>query len=109
MDFDKAKNSLFQIPEICPVCSHKFNKAEASIIGNKGNSIVIHITCQYCGVSMISNISLSDSGVMTVGILTDLGKRDLDMLRSRSPISVDDIIEIHEYIEKKGSIKINEK
>jgi hypothetical protein len=107
MDFEKAKNSLFQIPEVCPNCSHKFNKAEASIIGNKGNSIIIHITCPYCGVSMISNISLNSSGIMTVGMLTDLSKKDLGMLKGKSPISVDDIIEIYEYIEKKGSIKFN--
>lgn len=109
MNFDKAKNSLFQIPETCPNCSHKFNKAEASIIGNKRDSVLIHITCPNCKISVISSISLSNSGIMTVGMLTDLNKEDLSMLKSNNTITVDDVIDIHEYIEEKGYVNLNKK
>lgn len=109
MNFNRAKNSLFQIPETCPNCSHRFNRAEASIIGNKGNSILIHITCPKCKISVISSVSLSNAGVMTVGMLTDLSKEDLSMLKEDNAITVDDVIDMHEYIEKKGYVNLNKK
>jgi len=109
MNFDKAKNSLFQIPETCPHCSHKFNKAEASINRHKGDSVLIHFTCPNCKISVISSIFLNNSGIMTVGMLTDLSKEDLGMLKSNSTITVDDVIDMHEYIEEKGYINLNKK
>jgi hypothetical protein len=46
---------------------------------------------------------------MTVGMLTDLSKEDLGMLKSNSTITVDDVIDMHEYIEEKGYINLNKK
>ena len=104
---EQQKNSLFQIPETCPSCGGKYNGARASIIKSDGNSMIVHITCEECQTSILSNVSVSNIGVMAVGMLTDLSADDLGMFKGRGAVSLDEVIEMHEYFEKKGFISLN--
>ena len=105
MNQEPNKNSLLQIPEFCPGCLYKFQGVKASIINKEKNKVLVHITCPKCQASVISSISMNNLGVMAVGMLTDLAKEDLNLIENDQGIGVDDVIEMHEIIEKKGSLQ----
>ena len=109
MDYQSSKNSLFQIPETCPNCSQKYSGAKASVISSGKSVIMVHMTCPKCKTSIISNISLNNMGVLAIGMLTDLEKEDLKLLRDENLVTTDDVISIHEYIEEKGCINFSKK
>ncbi|MBD3300201.1 MAG: hypothetical protein GF347_02510 [Candidatus Moranbacteria bacterium] len=100
------KDSFFQIPEVCPSCSSKYEQSKVNVINNSSETIVVHVTCPNCKTSVISNISINNMRVMAVGMLTDLEKKDLKLIRKKTAIDVDDVIEMHELIEKEGCIKL---
>jgi len=107
MNNNESKNPLFQMPEICPSCGVKYSGAHANIVSSDKNSIVVHVTCPKCETSILSNVSFGSLGVMAVGMLTDLGEDEFHLLSEKTPITVDEVIEMHEYIEKKGFINLN--
>ena len=107
MAHNEQKNSLFQVLETCPSCGGKYNGARASIIKSDGNSLIVHITCAECQTSILSNVSYGNLGVVAVGMLTDLGEDDLGSFKGRGAVTIDEVIEMHEYIEKKGFISLN--
>lgn len=101
------KDSIFQIPESCPNCVQKYDQAKVNVLNSGKDNIIIHITCPNCKTSVISNISVNNMRVVAVGMLTDLSKEDLFLLRKSQIVNIDDVIEMHEFIEKEGSIKIS--
>lgn len=104
MSLYKEKKSIFQIPESCPCCSKRYHQAKVSVINRDRERIIVHITCPNCGISVLSSISLNNLGLMAVGMLTDVSQGDLKILEKYDSITLDDVIEIHEYIEKNRSV-----
>jgi hypothetical protein len=107
-NFKKNKESLLYVPESCPVCAKRYNGSKVNILKNDLSEMMVHITCENCLSSIISNISFNNVRIMAVGILTDLTKEDLHLIKNKKYITSDDVIDLHEYIEKEGCIKFKE-
>ncbi|MFH1558974.1 MAG: hypothetical protein ABIC19_00430 [Patescibacteria group bacterium] len=107
MNENQEKSSIFKIPEACPVCLSGYYGTRGSLVKSRGRSMIIHITCPKCETSVISNVSLGGIGMMAVGMLSDLGKEDLFLIKDQQALTVDDVLEIHEIMEKKQCLSFN--
>ncbi len=88
----------------CPLCETEFNPMEARILGEKGETSLVHVKCQACKNAMLALILVSKAGVSSVGLVTDLSFEDVVKFRKKNRISIDDVLAFHESLEKSSEL-----
>ncbi len=85
----------------CSVCGEKYSPGSAKIVGNRNNSLVVHIHCDNCKSSMITIISKNPTGenTMTMGMLTDLNYSEAVESMNMKAIDADEVLDIIENIQ----------
>jgi len=73
---------------------------EARILGEKGETSLIHVKCKACHNAMLALVLVTKAGVSSVGLVTDLSFDDVVKFRNKGRISVDDVLNFHESMEK---------
>ncbi|MBD3244427.1 MAG: hypothetical protein GF335_00340 [Candidatus Moranbacteria bacterium] len=96
------------VPEFCPNCNKKYSKAKVNVLNNQEGNIIVHITCPNCLSSVISSISLAGPKITALGMLTDVDKNDLNLFYKKEMVTYDDVIDMHETLEKEGRINFNQ-
>lgn len=97
----------------CPVCSAAYTQEHAAIVqhtdsdtssspnASQGGHITFHVDCAQCASSVLVAIRSSNEGlVTTIGMPTDLTKKDVSRLRNASYITSDEVLDLHTYLEK---------
>lgn len=100
--FKPQPNEVLRFLGNCPVCSRKYRLRDTKIIRQEGDSVVVHADCSECLSSAMFTIVSSSMGLITtVGMMTDLTKQDVESLDHASTVSADDVLRLHNYLEKK--------
>ena len=96
----KDKASDYKFLGNCPICDSKFSHSHTSQIDKDENMQTLYVECGKCGSSVVLGIIKNIPGVVTtVGMLTDMKREDIDRMKKLSPITYDDVIEVHKYLE----------
>ena len=86
----------------CPICDKKFSSSDASAIKGEEDARILYVECKTCASSVVLGVVKNVPGlVTTVGMLTDMNKLDIERMRNLSPLTADDVLEMHTYLEKK--------
>lgn len=94
----------------CPICNKKYNSENASVLERNTEFMSFYIDCNFCLSSVIVAVFLPISGlVTTAGILTDISRNDIKKLRRFPPLTYDDVLDMHVYIEKKNQGSLGRK
>ena len=84
----------------CPLCEASYNPMEARILGEKEDGHLLHIRCKKCWNSILALVMVSNVGVSSVGLVTDLTFDDVVRFRQApAEVTVDDVLSIHELLE----------
>lgn len=84
----------------CPVCNLRYDPLEARILEEGDNAHLVYISCRDCQSAILAVIISNNLGISSLGLITDLSADDVMHLKSSQPVSIDDIIEIHELLSK---------
>ncbi len=83
----------------CPLCESSYNPMEARVLGEKEDGHLLHIRCKKCWNSILALVLVSNVGVSSVGLVTDLTFEDVVRFREApSEVTVDDVIAVHEML-----------
>ncbi len=88
----------------CPVCSNKYNAEQTSIIDTETSeradspAIIVHTDCENCKSSVVFNVSMDGPEVFSVGMVTDLTLNDAQRFKELQNVTLDEIIDFHEYL-----------
>ena len=96
----RSANTIFL--GMCPVCHKKLKDSRLVVIDKSDDSALCCVTCVSCASSLMFEVSSLEGGmVTTVGILADIQEEDLQMLKTSAPVSYDDVLDIHEYLQQR--------
>lgn len=84
-----------KIMKECPVCQGKYSAKQAKIVEERGEANLVHITCPHCSNSVLAVIVVSNLGMSSVGMLTDLDEKDAKRLRNKQSVSEDELLGFH--------------
>lgn len=85
----------------CPVCNTQYEKSHSSVIAENGATATVYVECGNCETSVVVIIMGETRGLVSIaGMLTDLTREDLDRLQNKSPLTLDDALEMHMHLEK---------
>ena len=82
----------------CPICKGQYDAKKAKILEEKGEAHLVHITCPHCQNFILAVVVVSNFGMSSVGMVTDLSEVDVKRLRSRDSISEDELLGFHTLI-----------
>jgi hypothetical protein len=102
-DLTKIIQWLSQILR-CPICGHRYNFEKTKIIDSNemspttGGNILVHTDCEKCKSSVVFSIAIDGPEIFSVGMVTDLTSNDTSKFRNSRPISSDDALAMHEFL-----------
>lgn len=89
----------------CPVCSNKYSAEQTSIIEASGpdrydnSSLLVHTDCERCQSSVVFSIAMDGPEIFSVGMVTDLTSADAKKFRNSGFVSLDEVIEFHDFLQ----------
>jgi hypothetical protein len=76
---------------------------EARVLGEKEDGHLLHIRCKKCWNSILALVLVSNAGVSSVGLITDLTFDDVRKFSGReTEVTTDDVISVHELLAHDG-------
>lgn len=84
----------------CPICSESYDTKEAKLFAKNESATLVHLTCLRCASYFVAMILVVGRGVSSVGMVTDLSFTDVSRLYKAGPITTDEIIDGHEFMQK---------
>lgn len=97
---NKKHGGYYKFLGNCPVCRKKFDSNDVTPIDKEGSIDTLYAECKKCKSSVVLGVLKATPGlVTTVGMLTDMKLEDIDKMASMSPLTADDVLEVHRYLE----------
>lgn len=94
-DNEYLRNSCF-----CPLCKARAPEITVRFLeGNEGVHFT-HLDCKNCKVGTMVLHYVGPLGVNSVGILTDLSFEEVQTIFSKTPVTLDDVIECYRILEE---------
>ena len=86
----------------CPICTVEYTPDAAKLFAKNETASLVHIACASCGSGFVAMIVILVQGLSSVGMVTDLTFADVERLHKAEPITIDEVIEAYEEIQKIG-------
>lgn len=84
-----------QLVSYCPLCETSCDSKGAKLLGAKHDARLMHVQCDSCLNAILTLMLVSDVGVSSVGLVTDLDFAEVDRFKEAEPVTVDDVIDTH--------------
>ncbi len=81
----------------CTVCGHHFATNDIEYIGRRENVWTMRVNCRECRTKALLFAVVNQGTARS--IYSDLAPEDWERFKDSSPISADDVIAVHEYIQ----------
>lgn len=88
------------VPKKCPVCGTQRKRLSFEPVNNSKTRTAIYVTCDECKTAIVFFVSQNEVGMMTVGMLTDLSRVEVEKFFRSKPISEDEVIDVYENLNK---------
>ncbi len=92
-------NDGLRLVSYCPVCETRYNPMEAKLLGEEGETRLLHVRCRKCHHSILALVLVNQVGASSVGVLTDLIFDDVLKFKSNRIVSINDVIDVHTALE----------
>ena len=79
----------------CPFCLRQYDPLQAQLLGTEGTTHIWYVSCAVCRHALMVAVLVTDGGVNSVGIVTDLQAEELAKYQDMSPVSADDCLLLH--------------
>ena len=83
----------------CPLCEGAYESKDARRFAQVGPANLVHLTCNKCSSGFVAMVMVGVAGLSSVGMVTDLNYEDARQLYNKEPITLDEVISGHEYLQ----------
>lgn len=93
-----------RIVSYCPLCNATFYPHRTSVIGDGERAQLLYASCSHCASAMVLLLLASETGMGTVGLVTDCTEYDIYSFQRTAAIATDDLIDLHTVLEREPEI-----
>jgi len=86
----------------CPLCQTPYEDQSVRLLGEDGMARMFHLTCSHCSHSVLAVILENNSGISSMGLVTDLEAQDALRFQEADPITADDCLTARGSIESES-------
>ncbi|PIR03240.1 MAG: hypothetical protein COV60_01335 [Candidatus Magasanikbacteria bacterium CG11_big_fil_rev_8_21_14_0_20_43_7] len=87
-----------QLLKHCPACKATFQQTDIHVVETYQNVHLLHVTCNACTHAILSLFTISQFGMGSVGMATDLSAADADRVIGTTPIHEDELFAFHTFL-----------
>ena len=93
-----TKNSFLGV---CPICRKKLKTSNSNIVNKSNLANLYCVECTECYSSVMLAVFTGKDGVITtMGILTDVQKKDMNLVKDSEKVTTDSVLALYDYINK---------
>ncbi|PIZ94655.1 MAG: hypothetical protein COX81_02945 [Candidatus Magasanikbacteria bacterium CG_4_10_14_0_2_um_filter_37_12] len=79
----------------CPMCKNEYKIERFSVLDEYHGAHLVHIVCPKCANSILALVTISQFGMSSVGMATDLSAEDAKKIFQLDAITDDDVLDFH--------------
>ncbi len=91
----------------CPICDTTYDFRRLKILAERDQNLLTYIDCGHCGGAIVSILTISPSGMSALGLLTDLSSEEVLTADARQPVTADDVLTFHSYLDQDDARLLN--
>ena len=95
-----SKPEELKVVRECPLCKVSYGLDDTNVLKEKNGTHLVHATCPNCNSAMLSVVVVSQLGMSSIGVMTDLSAKDVNTLNMKGPIEEDELLEFHSILRK---------
>lgn len=82
----------------CAYCGSEFKADNLTVLEEEEQKTILHVICDKCRTAGIFFISNNQSGVLSLGMATDLDKEEVRQKFLQRAVSADEVIDAHRFV-----------
>lgn len=92
----------------CPLCNAGYRMEDASTLESAEDASMIYIECARCRSSIVAVVAMSGMGVVSLGMVTDMSKEDIERFRDMPSLSSNELLEMIQLLQRKDRTVVRE-
>jgi hypothetical protein len=84
----------------CTLCGSAYDSKGITLLEENDQQTIFHMACSGCGVSVLLFMSSGQFGIVSIGMVTDLNKREVKNFYRTDSITPDQVIEVHQWLKR---------
>lgn len=85
-----------RIITVCPMCQAKYHPLASRVVAEQDDKHLLYLECRQCGSAVVALVTADDTGVDSIGMLTDLSSQEVLEIANVPAVTADDVIELHQ-------------
>ncbi len=103
--FEEASN---QFVSRCPLCNAGYRMEDAYQLESTDDASMIYIECSRCKSSIVAVVAMSGVGVVSLGMVTDMTREDVERFRASPSMNSNELLEMIQLLQRKDQSVIKE-
>jgi uncharacterized Zn finger protein len=99
-DAQPGGSGNMQILTACPLCQANYNPLKTQIMAEREDAHLLYLECRQCGSSVVAVVTTGQSGLTSVGAVTDLTSQEIVAFQDKDEVTSDDVLELYDWLEK---------
>jgi ribosomal protein S27E len=96
----KNKKDSFQFFVKCSVCNQDFKQENLMVLEENQQQSIFHALCPNCKTATMIFLSSTHSGLVSLGMATDLNQEEAKKFFGQEAVNVDEVIDVHSLLFK---------
>lgn len=92
----------------CPLCNAGCRMEDAYTIESTDDASMIYTECPRCKSSIVAVVAMSGVGIVSLGMVTDMTKEDVEQFRTAPSMSSNELLEIIQLLQRKDGSVVRE-
>lgn len=80
------------------MCQQEYPAEHIRVVDQLWESQLIHLACASCNNAMLAVVVATQTGLSSIGMVTDLDLLDALRIRGKAPMTLDNVLEFHSLI-----------
>lgn len=97
-----------QIISRCPLCNAVYRMEDAQVIETSDDSSMVYVECARCKSSIVAVVAMSGMGMVSLGMVTDMTREDVEMFRATPSMSSNELLEMIQLLQRKDRSVVQE-
>jgi len=92
----------------CPLCNSGYRMEDAQVIEASEDSSTVYVECPNCKSSIMAVVAMSGMGMISLGMVTDMTKEDIERFRLAPSMSGNELLEMIQLLKRKDRTVVRE-
>lgn len=92
----------------CPLCNAGYRMEDAQMVEATDDSSMVYVECPRCKSSIVAVVAMSGMGMVSLGMVTDMTREDVERFRMAPSVSSNELLEMIQLLKRSDRTVVRE-